>query len=179
MGHLFSGIMTVERYITQKRLSEYSDCYEKMGADQQNDTLEFKKQIDKTKKELAEKQEAIKILESEILVVGSKKILLIEEIDELKKLKENLSNQINGYICENNLKLQYCEDKLTKAIKKLSSKEVELSEIINSIERAKEELFNLTRQAFKENRLLERRRKDIEIYEKRLRRKYPEEKINL
>lgn len=104
---------------------------------------------------------------------------LIESIGKLIETKKILEDEIVEKAEKGNKTQTEANDNLAKTLKALSGAQNQLIAFREEIELAKKELEGIKETCVLENKILSRRQQDLDIYEKRLKRKYPEEIINL
>lgn len=104
---------------------------------------------------------------------------LIESIGKLIETKKILEDEIVEKAEKGNKNQTEANDNLAKTLKALSGAQNQLIAFREETELAKKELEGIKETCVLENKILSRRQQDLDIYEKRLKRKYPEEIINL
>jgi hypothetical protein len=152
------------RKITDERIEEVNKLDEKfISLKELNEQLEEKNKIQSVQNNNL--QQANKKLEEKILEGEEREKLLNLELETLKALSQTIRLSKEDY-----------EDE----------KRIELRKILIELNEAREELRTIKKDAkqemdrvVEENRLLGVRRNDLEIYESRMRKKYPNEKFIL
>jgi chromosome segregation ATPase len=104
---------------------------------------------------------------------------LLNSIIELQEKKEIIESYVINITEQQNKEQTDSNYRLAETLKALSQSQGQLIELKKEIELTKEELEGIKERCVTENKVLSRRQKDLGIYEKRLRNKYPDEIINI
>jgi len=162
-----------------KRISEFLGIKKNIERIHSENVDIFKKELKDLKKKIEFNKNHLDTLERFIPIKELKEESLINSISELEDKKLKLQKEIKDIVENYNREKILADNRLLETLNKLAEAQNELSRLREDIESAKEVLNNFTEKAVIENKILSRRQKDLGIYEKRLRNRYPDKIINL
>jgi len=167
--------------ITKKNseISGYKKDKEKIKKANYEETSNLRLKLKELKGLIDFNSNYLKTLEAMIPDKKKQEKELIESIGKLIETKKILEDEIVEKAEKGNKTQTEANENLAKTLKALSVAQNQLIAFREETELAKKELEGIKETCVLENKILSRRQQDLDIYEKRLKRKYPEEIINL
>jgi uncharacterized phage infection (PIP) family protein YhgE len=162
-----------------KRLQFDLSDYKKIEQEHFNKVENLTNQAVELISKVEEKQELFNKLNNNISILQEKEPILKDDINKtginLTKLEDKLLKETEEFN-----KKKFNNEEFIKVLdKKIKEKQSELSKFDSDLEKCKKEFDDTLEKINEENRILSKKQRDLEIYELRLRKKYPNETIIL